>query len=379
MNKGALDRGLESFARHWTNFRGWRTQRRIIIFESDDWGAVRIPGHESQTALIRKGLINSDEPYHRFDCLESRQDLDALFNVLDKHRDKSGNAPIFTFNTVMGNPDFESIRANGYREFVHEPFQCSYERYHGEDVFRFWNSAIEESLIRAQFHAREHLNVGLWLRDLQEDRRDTRAAFDYRFYGLRTRTSSQHQSNYLAAYWPEDKEHLRAICGIVSDGLSMFKETFGHSSETFIACNFILPPAVEELTHRKGVQLIQGQRGQRRPSDDGSNVSIRRSYTGQKNSAGQIYSVRNVMFEPFEDDSRDWVTTTLREVAEAFFWHKPAIISTHRVNFVGGLDIKHRDRSLRMLERILTEIRREWPDSEFLSSDQLGRKMASQL
>ena len=86
---------------------------------------------------------------------------------------------------------------------------------------------------------------------------------------------------------------------------------------------------------------------------------------------GQTYTIRNVKFEPFEDPDKDWVNQSLKEIQTAFFWHKPAIISTHRINYVGGIDIKHRDRNLKALDRLLKNILKKWPDVEFLSSDQL--------
>jgi len=61
----------------------------------------------------------------------------------------------------------------------------------------------------------------------------------------------------------------------------------------------------------------------------------------------------------------------MSEIQNAFFWHKPAIISTHRINYVGGINIKHRGRNLKLLDQLLQRILIKWPDVEFLSSDQL--------
>ena len=69
-----------------------------------------------------------------------------------------------------------------------------------------------------------------------------------------------------------------------------------------------------------------------------------------------MYSVRNVVFEPYKDSSRDWVSTALNEIAQAFLFRKPAVVVSHRINYVSGLSIKHRDLSLRLLDRLLSEI-----------------------
>ena len=54
-----------------------------------------------------------------------------------------------------------------------------------------------------------------------------------------------------------------------------------------------------------------------------------------------------------------------------FFWGKPAIVSTHRVNYVSGMSLKHRDRSLRLLNELIRGILVRWPDAEFISADEL--------
>ena len=359
----------------WSNVRGWRTERPLIVFESDDWGAIRMRDPATLEAMASQGLDFTKSRYDRLDCLENGGDLQSLFNVLDAYRDEHGRPPIFTFNTVMGNPDFPAIKADGFERFKHEPLFQSYQRYYGEDLQPVWNQAMQESLIRPQFHAREHLNVGLWLRDLQAGRRETLLAFDHEFFSLTTRTSSPRQRNYLAAYWPESASHFEEIRDIVIDGLGLFEQLFGYASRSFIACNYVLPKELESTLAARGIDLIQGQRGQLRPSMDGRNVSIRRSYTGQRNRLGQYYSVRNVSFEPFEDQSRDLVAAALSQIKQAFYWGKPAIVSTHRVNYVGGMDMEHRDNNLRLLDQLLGKILAMWPDVEFTSSDELAAMM----
>ena len=367
MKKALKDRVVST----WVNLQGWRTRRRIVVFESDDWGAIRMPNSAAFDRLAKQGLDLTSCPYDRLDCLEKRCDLDALFNILDAHWDSQGKPPVFTFNTVMGNPDFEAIKASGFRSFVHEGLFQSYHRYHGEDLKPVWKRAMQASLMKPQFHGREHLNVGLWLNDLRSGNRDACRAFEHGYFGLTTKTSSSRQRNYLAAYWPESASHLAEIQTIMDDGLTMFEGVFGFPSQSFVACNYVLPRELEPALARRGVRLIQGQRGQLMPSADGKEIRIRRCFTGQRNDNGQVYSVRNVKFEPFEDPSRDWIDAAMGDISAAFFWRKPAIISTHRVNYVSGMAPANRDRSLRLLEQLLYRIMKKWPDVEFMSSDAL--------
>ncbi|MGYP000828716277 len=68
----------------------------------------------------------------------------------------------------------------------------------------------------------------------------------------------------------------------------------------------------------------------------------------------------------------------MERIACAFRWHKPAVISSHRVNYVGFIHPTNRDRSLRLLGELLDRIRRRWPDVRFRTSDELTSLLADQ-
>lgn len=357
------------------NLRGWRTSRKFIIFESDDWGAVRMSGPKAWRKLVDAGIRVDRSRYDSLDCLETTEDFEQLMNVLSQHRDTSGRSPVFTLNTIMGNPDFNAIENDRFEQFHHQELFDSYRHYHDEDLEPTWRRSMAEGLIRPQFHGREHLNVPLWMRDLQSDHQETRFAFSQCFYGLTTQTSSSRQVNYLAAFWPESSADLESGRNRLIEGLALFQATFGFGSKTFIPCNYVFPEELEPVLSTRGVGLVQGQRGQLVPTFDGSGRKIRRSFTGQRSPMGLLYSVRNVMFEPFESESTDWVALALHQIAQSFTLRKPAVISSHRVNYVAGMSERHRNRSLRMLDKLLSSIRERWPDVEFISSDRLLNEM----
>ena len=87
--------------------------------------------------------------------------------------------------------------------------------------------------------------------------------------------------------------------------------------------------------------------------------------------SNQVYITRNCFFEPSQE-GRDWVSTCLQEIKSAFMWRKPAVISTHRVNYIGALIPENRTRGLAFLNSLLRKIKMQWPDAEFMTSDQLG-------
>jgi len=68
----------------------------------------------------------------------------------------------------------------------------------------------------------------------------------------------------------------------------------------------------------------------------------------------------------------DSVDECLAQIEDAFRWRKPAIITAHRVNFIGSIEQSNRDKNLRQFKKLLLEIQKKWPEVEFLSADKLG-------
>ena len=119
-------------SRSWANAMGWRTPRKILVLESDDWGAIRTRDEKVLRALKTGPNSIPVSHFDTLDCLESKTDFEALLNVLMRFRDCIGNPAKMTLNTVMGNPDFDAIRKNHFERFEYEHFFRSYDRYYGE-------------------------------------------------------------------------------------------------------------------------------------------------------------------------------------------------------------------------------------------------------
>jgi hypothetical protein len=94
-------------------------------------------------------------------------------------------------------------------------------------------------------------------------------------------------------------------------------------------------------------------------------------YLGQQNKNGQYYLTRNA-FSQLSEGSKDWVDSCLRDIESAFQFRKPAVISTHRVNYIGALVPANRDRGIIELKKLLRKIIQTWPSVEFMTSTELG-------
>lgn len=353
-----------------SNFKGWKTDKKIVIFESDDWGSIRMPSRQAYNQLIKEGIRVDKSFYDSLDALEKKEDLMSLFDLLSKNETQNGK-PIFTFNTVLQNPDFKKIKDANFSEFFGMDLFDSYKHFYDEDLKSLWTKGMEEKLFLPQYHAREHLNANLWLKDLKSNLKETRIAFESNFFGLKTVTSSKIRKHYLAAYFSETAEEYSFVKNTLHDGVKQFESLFGFNSASFIACNYFWPKQLEKELVNLNFKIIQGQRKQMDTNFLKRTVSKIPHYTGEKNSNDQYYTVRNVVFEPYLNQNVDWASKAFKEIENAFFWNTPAIVSSHRINYVSNMSVKNRDLSIKHLDALLKKINSKYPDVLFLTSDKL--------
>lgn len=360
------------------NIPGWRTKRRIVVIESDDWGSIRMASKEAYNHFLKLGYPVDECPYNRFDSLESNDDLEQLFCVLNSVKDKNGNPAILTANSLVANPDFARIKKDNFRAYYYEPFTETLKKYPKHDkVYSLYQQGINERVIKPQFHGREHLNVHRWMGALQKGDESAIEALNKNMFSVHAQRQPENKLEYMEALDCDSPEQLRTMSAILSDGLEIFDNLWGFGSKSFIASCYIWRPEIEAVLLEKGVQYIQGMVTQIAPVM-GSKYKYKRiyHYSGQYNKHGQRYMLRNAYFEPSHTPGIDNTGECLRRVSIAFNWGKPAIISTHRLNFMGSLVPENRNRGLRLLSELLKRVVTQWPDVEFMTSDELGDLMS---
>ena len=367
----SFNNNLRAFIR---NSIGWTTNRKIIIIESDDWGAIRMPSTHAFDAILKKGLDSSGYSlrYNQYDTLANKDDVSLLFEVLSTFRDVNDNCPIITALTIVANPDFNKIRDSEFNEYHYEPFTKTLERYYGSDTpFPLWLEGIQNKIFLPQFHGREHLNVAVWMKALKMNDVDARFAFDQGLWGFNN--SHPFGISYLAAFDLDHQKQLPFQVEIIKDGLRLFKQLFGYSASYFVPPNGPFNNQLESVAASEGIRFIFAEKIQNEPIGEGR-MKKRYHYPGQLNQHGQHYISRNCFFEPSEL-GKDWVDSCMNDISSAFRCHKPAVISSHRVNYIGALDVTNRSNGLQQLRLLLDRALKIWPDVEFLSSVDLGELM----
>jgi len=367
---------IKVLKRSLANLPGWRTSRKIVVFVSDDWGSIRTPSNEALENLRQQNVDVDKCHYMLFDRLESGDDLEMLFGLLEGFADKNGKSPALTANCLVANPDFDRIKQSDFSEYHSESVIDTYAEAQGcENNMTIWEQAIERRVCLPQSHGREHLNIARWMASLQKNERIARAAFDHRMFGVSSHTTVPQRLSTMAAFDCDESGEGGNYPEIISEALDTFRDIYGYASRSFIAPNYVWDETVERAAKERGVDYIQSGPVQIIPGHRSDNRRLRRHFQGQRNRLGQRYLVRNVQFEPSSDSRKDWVGQALLEMEIAFRFRKPAVISMHRVNLMGALSPENRDRGLMSLKALLSEMVKRWPDLEFLDAVELGDAM----
>ncbi|HNP33134.1 MAG TPA: polysaccharide (de)acetylase [Flavobacterium sp.] len=349
------------------NRQGNKIAEKLIIIESDDWGAIRTPSKETIDFFEKKGFGIANSIYKN-DSLASQDDLEKLFGVLQSYKGSDGKPAVITANSIMANPNFEKIKAHDFQEYFWEPFTETFKHYpKHQNNFQLWKQGISDGVFHPQFHGREHLNIKRWMKSLQSKNEDVLASFYHQ-----TTYSGKDDYSFMEAYDWDAPEDVKEYETIIADGLKIFEEHFGFKPKSFIAPCYNWDTKLERFLVSNGIEWLQSLRSQLQPTGVFNEYqSIRHSFGQQQN--GLRYNIRNCFFEPSMLPQKDWVNACLAQIQAAFLFSKPAVICSHRINFVGFINPKNGERGLNDLNQLLKAIVKKWPEAKFITTDELSK------
>lgn len=355
---------------------GKKAKRKILVIESDDWGSIRMPSKKAYDALSSQGIPVDECPYNTFDSIENSNDIEAIVELANKFKDCKGNSLKITANFIMANPDFEKIREDQFNKYHYRDLFHTYQHYQGDiNTFNSIKNSIEAKVFHPQLHSREHLQVNHWLDVLRKADKETLSAFNQGVWGHPSNYEKLNGINFSSAFHITTESELNFCKASIEDGAKLFQNTFGFKAETFIAPRFIWPQELETSLYSSGIRALQGKIVQLKPEIGGDRRKLKNqnNWMGKSNSSGLEYLIRNVFFEPTQKLNFNWVQNAFKRIETAFFWGKPAIISMHRLNFMGGFSEENRKRGLERLGELIAAVQKRWPEVEFLSSNELYR------
>ncbi len=358
-------------AKNFINAVGWRTKRKLLLIESDDWGTIRTASSHAYNSILsltgKKGCF-----FDQYDALESSKDLEMLFDVLSSLKDKNGHPVIMSPISVVANPNFEAIENTGFSKYIYETVLETYKRFsHTQKSFDVIQEGIKSGIWFPQYHGREHINAYRWMKALQINDKLSKIAFE--FQSLHSGCMIKDLDYFNAFDFDTDNE-LKNLESVMNEGLSIFEQIYGYKALAFCAPCGVISRQIIDVASSNGILLAAGQYFS--PKGNGK-YHKNNKFWGDKGKGDMLFYRRNCKFEPSRDHNIDWVDRCLSEINIAFRWGKPANIDSHRVNYIGCIDENNRDYTLKELKRLLNEIINHWPDVEFINSEQLYHEMIS--
>ena len=359
---------------HFKNLFGWNINRKIVVFSVDDYGNVRLNSRESYEKMVSAGLKPVNH-FDRLDTLETTDDLTALFEVLTSVKDCKNEYAKFTPFALPCNIDFERIVENNYEKFEFETLTSTFEKlsalqpnaYTG--AWNLWKEGMNLGIFCPQFHGREHLNLKVFNDHLEYKNTEFRIALQNRSYSLIPNNKFPSIS-YTAAFDIEFESDTQSYKEIITEGVNCFNEVFGYFPLHFNAPGASANKRINQYLVDSGIKFSDNPFIQK---EHLGNFKYRYhlNYSGKKLSSNLYNLNRNVVFEPCEDKGYNAVDVALTQIDAAFRMNKPAIISSHRVNFCGHISESNRSVGLFSLKDLLQKILKKWPDAEFFTSGEL--------
>lgn len=358
-----------------SNMFGWSTKRKIVVIESDDWGSIYMSDRASYEKLRSAGYAFQGNHFLKYDSLESNDDVSMLSDVLSEFTDSTGRPPVITTVSVVANPNYEAIESCNYRKYEYEPTTITYSRFPNRDkVQNLLLSAQRERLMVPVFHGREHLNVKRWMNLLNQHNDTIKELFKYRISCVDYTKNGIKLPDLRAAFAIDLESDIECQREIISSGIELFRDQFKRTPTFAILTNGVYNNKIEGHLVDSGIKYLGVSKIQL--EDFGGGKYKRRfHYLGMRSRSGLVYLTRNCFFEPCLQSS-NYVDRCLNEIDIAFRCRKPAIISSHRVNYSGEIFAENRTNGLKELSKLLSSIIHKWPDVEFMTSEELGDLMS---
>ena len=342
--------------------------RRLLAIFVDDFGSIRVKDKSSLKQLLKQGV--KDSLYLR-DTLASEMDLEALFETLYSVRDCHNRPVRVTPFAIMANPDFDKIRNSAFYQYYRESFVDTFKRYGNgyEHAYDLWKQGQTEGIFMPAFHGTEHMNVKKWMNALRNGHQSTILGFDNECVCIPCMDGEDAIDGMVKECDIESKSDLDSLFEDIRIGAAMFREYIGEEPSLFTPGAGTYSPLFEPCLLKCGIKYLDIARSNVQPLGDGK-FTKQYHYLGQKNKLGLRFIVRNCSFEPVKGGD-NVIATCFDQIACAFAMHKPAIISTHRLNYIGHFDESNRTENLGRLKTLLEMVKKRWPDVEFVSGKEI--------
>lgn len=303
---------------------------RAVVLESDDWGLCAwAPDVQAWRALADQPVFRSPGGRrYAGSTLESAEDVRTMAALLSEFRGGDGFPPVLQANTVLAAPDFERIRPPAFDspELPLHELPAAPSRWQRPRLWEEITIARMGGLWWPELHGLHHLPEAAWLAALRRGDPDARRAFE-------------HQSPICAAvdasgeYHPAEPAAARSRR--LEAAVAAFRRLFGRAPFSFCPPDYRWDDRLERDAERLGLTTLQGKAEQLgHPFPRVRRFLLRHRWPHLR--GARFYMPPRIAFEPHGQPpaSRVGVASALRAARAAWARAQPAVISTHRVNYV---------------------------------------------
>lgn len=285
------------------------------------------------------------------DSLETSDDLEILYSLLDSYRTKFSSVPVITANFITHNVGRDS---NG--SLLYKPLSSGFFS-DVRDVRPLYMEGIRSGIIFPQFHGFCHFIPGELEVYNTTDKADE--AFNNRFFLVHNTLKGK-----LNWYHGEMTGKNERALENLEMGLKEFKNFFGYKSVSIIPPTYLLDKEILDRLSELGIHYLQA--GNRIMRSNGRKYL----YPPLRRGKNVLWGIRNARLDP-HPEYQYYHEQCLASISNAFKKKLPAVIDFHRVNFAGRYARAYRERTIKELRALLDGIYRNWPQVNFISTPQL--------
>ena len=303
---------------------------RAVVLESDDWGLCGwVPDDRAHRALANQPAFRTEAGlrYGR-STLETAEEVRLLAAELLEWRGGDGFPPVWQANTIVANPDYARMHPPLF-EFdelplcVHPKLPARWERPGLWDAIR---KAEADGVWWAELHGLHHLPETAWLSALRRGESDARRAHEQSSPICRAAEAG-------GEYDVAEPRELRARS--VRRAVQAFRTLFGRAPTSFCPPDYRFDDWFEGEAAAIGLTTFQGKAEQ---AGRGW-APLRRRWFGLRfpHLVGTRFNMPpRIAFEPegvAQSKTSRGLEAAMRGVHAAWAQGRPAVVSTHRMNY----------------------------------------------
>ena len=335
-----------------------RFSRPLLLFQSDDWGRAGVRDRAGWEELQASGLKLGEEPYD-FYSLETAEDLQALSEVLRRHRDSAGRSPSVVMNFITANVDFEaSLRANGGPISLKPLTEGLPRSWNRPQLFEAYRQGIRDRVFFPALHGLTHFCNKAISRALEAD--GERAQLVRKMWRAQTPYIHWRMPWIGYEYWdPEETTRPQFLSFddqrmAIRRAAEIYRALFGADASSACAPGYRANSDTRKIWFEAGVRVAQNGPGRQAGP-----------YVDEQ---GMLLTFRNVEMEPSIAGCE--LEDLMRQVENCFVRRIPAVVSVHSINFHSTLK-DFRTPTLTLLDGFLAAVEKKWPDRLYVNDADL--------